>query len=53
MVIATNGNYQPMVQLGQMYLIMHRIQMLQQTPWLLQALPMGWTVSNIVFSWTK
>jgi hypothetical protein len=27
--------------------------MLQQTPWLLQALPMGWTVSNIVFSWTK
>jgi hypothetical protein len=28
----TNGNYQPMVQLGQMYLILHRIQMLQQTP---------------------
>jgi hypothetical protein len=25
-MVATNGNYQPMVQLGQMYLILHRIQ---------------------------
>jgi hypothetical protein len=25
----------------------------QQTPWLLQALPMGWTVSNIVLNEQK
>jgi hypothetical protein len=32
---------------------MQRIQTLQQTPWLLLALPMQWTVSNIVVQLNK